>query len=76
MNRRRPWHHRLLRFATRHAPIRAAMRPAPLVIMSVFNLFGCVVALLTGFLAIALVLVASGLGGFICQIRQQSGHSI
>ena len=76
MNRRRPWHQRLFRFATRHAPIRAAMRPSPLVIMSVFNLIGCLVALLSGFLAIALVLFASGFGGFICQIRQQSGHSI
>lgn len=69
-NRRRPWHERLVRSLTRHAPVRAIMVPSPLSLMSAVTLLGCFIALLSGVLAVAFVLAATSAGGLACQLRQ------
>ena len=69
-NRRRPWHQRLGRSLTRHAPVRAIMVPSPLSLMSAVTLLGCFIALLSGVMAVALVLVATSIGSLTCQLRK------
>jgi hypothetical protein len=76
MNRRRPWHQRLVRRVTRHAPVRAIMTPSPLSLMSAFTLLGSLFALLSGIFAVALVLATASAGSVACLFRQQSNlHS-
>ncbi len=70
-NRRRPWHQRLVRRVTRHAPVRAILTPSPLSFMAAFTLLGSLFALLSGIFAVALVLAASSIGCLACQLRQQ-----
>jgi hypothetical protein len=38
MNRRRPWHQRLVRRVTRHVPLNVVVKPSPLGLMSAFTL--------------------------------------
>ena len=70
MNRRRPWHQRLARRVTRHAPVRAIMTPSPLSLMSVFTLLGSLFALLSGIFAVALVLATASAGSVACLFKQ------
>lgn len=70
MNRRRPWHQRLVRRVTRHAPVRAIMTPSPLSLMSVFTLLGSLFALLSGTFAVALVLATASAGSVACLFKQ------
>ncbi len=72
MNRRRPWHQRLIRRVTRHAPVRAIMTPSPLSLMSAFTFLGSLFALLSGIIAVALVLATASAGSVACLFRQQS----
>lgn len=72
MNRRRPWHQRLVRRVTRHAPVTAIMTPSPLSLMSAFTLLGSLFAILSGIFAVALVLATASAGSVACLFRQQS----
>lgn len=71
-NRRRPWPQRLIRKLTRQAPVRAVLTPSPLSILSAFNLLGGLGALLSGFLAVALVLTSAAVACMACQLRRQT----
>ena len=46
------------------------MTPSPLSLLFAFNLLGCVIALLSGKFAVALVLSASSIGSLTCQLRK------
>lgn len=72
MNRKRPFHQRLCRKVARHAPVRAIMTPSPLSLMSALTLLGSLVALLSGIIAVALVLATASAGSVACLFRQQS----
>ena len=75
INRRRPWHQRLLRKVTRHVPLNVVMTPSPLSLMSAFTLLGSFIALISGIIAVALVLATASLGSVACLFRQQSNLS-
>ena len=66
-NRRRPF-----RKLTRQAPVRAVFTPSPLSITSALNVVGGLVAMLSGFLAVALVLTSAAVGCLACQLRRQT----
>ncbi len=70
INRRRPWHQRLVRKVTRHVPLNVAMTPSPLSLMSAFTLLGSFIALLSGIIAVSLVLATASAGSLACQLRQ------
>ena len=70
MNRRRPWHQRLVRKVTRHVPLDVVVKPSPLSLFAAINLLGCVIALLSGKFAVALVLSASSICSLACQLRK------
>ena len=72
INRRRPWHQRLLRIVTRHGLLHRAMTLSPLSLMSVFTLVGSLIALLSGIFAVSLVLATASVGSVACLFRQQS----
>lgn len=72
INRRRPWHQRIIRKVTRHVPLNVVMTPSPLSIMSAFNVLGCLVALLSGFLAVASVLGIAAVACLAIQLRKQT----
>ena len=76
MNRRRPWHQRLVRKVTRHVPLNATMVGSPLGIFFAFNLLGCLLALLFGYMAVAVVLAAAAIGCLACQARKNSDFLI
>jgi hypothetical protein len=46
------------------------MVPSPLSLISAVTLLGCFIALLSGVMAVALVLVATSIGSLACQFRQ------
>lgn len=66
-NRRRPLIQRLVR----RVPLRAVMTQAPLIVMSALCATGCLIALLSGFLAVAFVLGTAAAAGLTLQLRQQ-----
>ncbi len=70
-NRRRPWHQRLVRKMTGHVPLQQAMKPSPLSLFFAFNLFGSLIAFLSGFFAVAFVLAIASAGAAFCLLRQQ-----
>ncbi len=72
MNRRRPLFQRLVRKVTQQAPLKAIITPSPLSIMSAFNVLGCLVALLSGFLAVASVLGSAAVACLAIQFRKQT----
>jgi len=72
MNRRRPWHQRLVRKVTRQVPLNVVVKPSPLSLMSVFTLVGSLIALLSGIFAVSLVLATASVGSVACLFRQQS----
>ena len=74
VNRRRPWHQRLVRKVTRHVPLGGLH--SPLGIFFVFNLLGCLLAVLFGYMAIAVVLAAAAIGCLACQVRKDSNLPI
>lgn len=76
MNRRRPWHQRLVRKVTRHVPLNATMAGSPLGIFFAFNLLGCLLAVLCGYMAVAVVLAAAAIGCLACQVRKDSNLTI
>ncbi len=76
MNRRRPWHQRLVRKVTRHVPLNVVVKPSPLSLMSVFTLVGSLIALISGIFAISLVLATASAGSVACLFRQQPNLSI
>lgn len=73
MNRRRPWHQRLVRKMKRHLPA-ARSRPgsSPMRLFVACNLLGCFAALMAGVLAVALVLAVANVGCLACQFRRHS----
>jgi hypothetical protein len=75
INRRRPWHQRLVRKVTRHVPLNIVVPSSPLSLMSVFTLLGSLIALLSGIFAVALVLATASAGSVACLFRQQSNLS-
>ena len=72
MNRRRPWHQRLVRKVTRYFPVNVVVKPSPLSLMSVFTLLGSLIALLSGIFAVSLVLATASVGSVACLFGQQS----
>jgi len=76
MNRRRPWHQRLVRKVTRQVPLNVVVKPSPLSLMSVFTLVGSLIALLSGIFAVSLVLATASAGSVACLFRQQPNLSI
>ena len=76
VNRRRPWHQRLVRKASRHFPPGGFMLHSPLAIFFVFNLLGCLLAVLFGYMAVAVVLAAAAIGCLACQARKNSDFLI
>ena len=75
MNRRRPWHQRLVRKVTRHVPLNVVVKPSPLSLMSVFTLVGSLIALLSGIFVVALVLATASAGSVACLFKQQPNLS-
>jgi hypothetical protein len=75
MNRRRPWHQRLVRKVTRHVPLNVVMTPSPLSLMSAFTLLGSFIALFSGIFAVALALATASAGSVACLFRQQPNLS-
>jgi hypothetical protein len=73
MNRRRPWHQRLVRKVTRHVPLNVVVKSSPLSLMSAFTLLGSFIALLSGIFAVSLVLATASAGSVACLFRQQPG---
>ena len=74
-NRRRPWHQRLVRRVTRHAPVRAIMIPSPLILMFALTLLGSLIALLSGLFAVALVLASAVVACAAChQSKLPNSH--
>ena len=71
MNRRRPWHQRLVRKVRRHVPLNVVVKPSPLSLMSAFTLLGSFIALLSGIFAVALVLATASAGSVACLFKQQ-----
>ena len=71
MNRRRPWHQRLVRKVTRHVPLNDVVKPSPLSLFTAINLLGSLIALLSGILAVSLVLATASAGSVACHLRQQ-----
>lgn len=69
MNRRRPWHHRLIRRMARHAPHEGIIPRSPLGLFFVSNIVGCLMALFLGCFAVALVFAA---GGVACRLRSKT----
>jgi hypothetical protein len=72
MNRRRPWPQRLVRKVTRHDLLKVVMPPSPLSILFGFNVLGSIIALLSGFPAVASVLGIAAFGCLACQLRKQT----
>jgi len=56
MNRRRPWHQRLVRKVTRHVPLNVVVKPSPLSLFTAINLLGSLIALLSGIFAVSISL--------------------
>ena len=52
------------------------MLHSPLAIFFVFNLLGCLLAVLFGYMAIAVVLAAAAIGCLACQVRKDSNLPI
>ena len=75
MNRRRPWHQRLVRKVTRHVPLNDVVKPSPLSLFTAINLLGSLIALLSGILAVSLVLATASAGSVACMFKQQSNLS-
>jgi hypothetical protein len=75
INRRRPWHQRLLRIVTRHGLLHRAMTLSPLSLMSAFTLLGSLIALLSGIFVVALVLATASAGSVACLFKQQPNLS-
>ena len=75
MNRRRPWHHRLVRKVTRHVPLNVVVKPSPLSLFPAINLLGSLIALLSGIFAVSLVLATASAGSVACMFKQQSNLS-
>ena len=69
-NRRLPWHQRLVRRVTRHAPVSAITTPSPLSLMFVITFLGSLIALLAGVFAVAFVLATTSIGSLTFQFRQ------
>ena len=76
MNRRRPWHQRIVRKVTRHVPLKSVMVGSPLGIFFIFNVLSFLVATLFGYMAIAAVLAAAAVGCLACHIRRHSNLTI
>jgi hypothetical protein len=72
INRRRPWHQRLLRKVTRHVPLYVVVKPSPLSLFTAINLLGSLIALLSGIFAVSLVLATASAGSVACLFKQQS----
>ena len=72
MINRRPWHQRLVRKVTRHVPLNIVVKPSPLSLFTAINLLGSLIALLSGIIAVALVLATASAGSVACLFRQQS----
>ena len=75
MNRRRPWHHRLVRKVTRHVPLNVVVKPSPLSLFTAINLIGSLIALISGIFAVSLVLATASAGSVACMFKQQSNLS-
>lgn len=72
MNRRRHWHQRLVRKATRRVPLGGLMLHSPLGILFAFNILSCLLAVLFGYKAAAVVLAAAAIGCLSLQYRKNS----
>lgn len=72
MNRRRPWHQRLVRNRTRPLPLGESMVHSPLGVLFAFNFLSCLLAVLFGYKAVAVVLAAVAIG---CLARQYRNNS-
>jgi hypothetical protein len=75
VNRRRPWHQRLVRKVTLHVPLNIVVKPSPLSFFTAINLLGSLIALLSGIFAVSLVLATASAGSVACLLRQHQ-HSI
>ena len=75
INRRRPWHQRHVRKVTRHVPLNIVVKPSPLSLFTAINLLGSFIALISGIIAVALVLATASAGSVACLFRQQSNIS-
>lgn len=71
INRRRPFHQRLVRKVTRHVPLNVVVKPSPLSLMSAFTLLGSLIALISGIFAVSVVLATASAGSVACLLRQQ-----
>jgi hypothetical protein len=75
MNRRRPWHQRLVRKVTRHVPLNVVVKPSPLSFFTAINILGSLIALISGIFAVSLVLATAGAGSVACLFRQKPNIS-
>lgn len=71
MNRKRPWHQRLVRKVMRHVPLNVVVKPSPLSLMSAFTLLGSLIAVISGIFAVSLVLATASAGSVACLFKQQ-----